>query len=152
MSRFTKKRILAISFFVAMPVIFGGLVYILFRSSSLLMFKWFDFVGILPVISTLRTTLNPIYPILPNWFLFSIPDALWVYSLTFFIGVIWYKGKPAQLFLFFIFSLLYGVLPEFLQQLNILPGSFDQTDLYFQFAASLIGVYSIHHYKKEAVW
>jgi hypothetical protein len=53
---------------------------------NMLMFEWFDSVGLLKFICRMRieTTF-----LLPNWVEYSLPDGLWIFSYSLYIGSIW---------------------------------------------------------------
>lgn len=64
------------------PLLFGGLIYVLFRSQSLIMFGWVNAIGMYELINLLRTYINANETLMPNWFIYSLPDGLWIYSFT----------------------------------------------------------------------
>ena len=93
-----------------LTLIIGGLIYILFRTDSLVMFKWFAALSLDKPIEYLRDSTLTVKNHLPDWFLFSLPDGLWIFSyITFELG---------QLF-------------------NIVPGTFDAIDLIFYIAGAV---------------
>lgn len=104
-------------------------MYICLRNSHLRMFQWFDFIGAGSLVSRLRFTAAPLQNVIPSWIQFSVPNALWVYSLTGFMALVWSdtdsRAKPFWLLL----GLLLGAGAEFGQALRIVPGSFDMIDL-----------------------
>ena len=67
---------------VISPLIIGGILYVVFRTKSLRMFGWFEFIGFNSEISFLRKYVSPLKSWLPSWVYFSLPDGLWVYSFT----------------------------------------------------------------------
>lgn len=114
-----------------LSLFFGGMIYILFRSSNLKMFKWFDKLGMNNVIDTLRINFMVLGENVPNWFKYSLPDGLWVFSYVCLLLMIWSdkKGKES---LFFIFIIpLIAFFSELGQIVNIVPGTFDITDIIF---------------------
>ena len=66
------------------PVTLGSFIYILFRSKHLLVFHWFNSLGLYPVILTARQYFN-IYEQIPAWLIYSLPNGLWAYSFMFLI-------------------------------------------------------------------
>ena len=108
---------------VLVPLLVGGLIYILFRNESLLMFNWFDNLGILEQIKELRAVLNPMKTILPNWVYYSLADGLWTYAFV-SAYLIYYK---IDYWLILPFLLSIGV--EILQYFQLFQGTFDVIDL-----------------------
>lgn len=142
-----KQKIINSGILIFLPILFGGLIYVLFRSTKLLMFRWFEFVGIMPLILHLRIH----HVTLPGWVLFSLPDALWVYSLTLFVGILWYNGNKKRLLIIFLFSLACGAGTECAQYFHLIPGYFDIIDLCFQILATVTAILSIHFLRKEPI-
>src|SRR5947209_17907 len=64
------------------PIFIGGFLYLIFRSQSLRMFQWVDYFGWTKFITNLRTETLPIKKNLPFWVYDSLPNALWVYSFS----------------------------------------------------------------------
>src|SRR6478736_3226330 len=62
----------------ALPVGLGGCIYVLWRSNSLFVFRWFEIAGLHPVIQRARLFTACARPHLPTWFIYSLPDATWV--------------------------------------------------------------------------
>src|SRR3990172_4353052 len=85
---------------VIIPLLIGGLICILFRADSLLMFRWFDTIGLGQTIKTARQLIG--HSNLPAWTVFSLPDALWIFSFTNFMLIIW-RDKFWGQSLFWIF-------------------------------------------------
>lgn len=116
------------------PVILGGLIYIIFRTEKLIMFCWFDYLHLTSEINIAKSFRNTYA--FPDWFIYSFPDGLWIFSYTAISLKIW-KSSMNQNSFFWILSIpVASILSEFLQFLNIIPGTFDFTDLLFY----LIGI------------
>ena len=108
---------------VLIPLLIGGLIYLLFRNESLIMFNWFDDLGLLEQIKELRATLKPMKSILPNWIYYSLADGLWTYAFV-SAYLIYYK---IDYWLILPFVLSIGV--EVLQYFQLFQGTFDVLDL-----------------------
>lgn len=114
----------------------GGLIYLIFRTERLIMFRWVEYLNLSDIITNLQK-ISTLY-ILPDWFKYSLPDGLWIYSYTAILLEIWKKTITKQN-VFWILSIpTTAVLSEFFQLLKILPGTFDLTDLTFYFVGILI--------------
>lgn len=116
-----------IIFFI--PVILGGLIYIIFRTEKLLMFQWFEDLSLSDKITTIQEFRN-IFAF-PDWIIYSLPDGLWMFSYTAISLEIW-KHSIMRQNIFWIFSIpIVAISSEFLQSFKIIPGTFDYIDLIF---------------------
>ena len=71
----TKNTIIGIA-----SIIFGGMIYVLWRKQTLLMFSWFDAMSLGIPIAILRDSASAYSSIMPRWFYFSLPNALWAFG------------------------------------------------------------------------
>lgn len=121
-----RKIRIAPSFF---PVIFGGFIYIIFRGEDLVMFRWFKYLNLSAVIAIIKN-FRDIFSF-PEWFIYSLPDGLWVFSYIAVSLEVWKYSFTKENF-FWIFSIpFFAVLSEFLQLFRIVPGTFDFIDIAF---------------------
>lgn len=109
-------------------LIIGGLIYVIFRSESLIMFSWFDKLGLSENIYSLRFGFgnNDIYP----WVIYNLPAALWLLAYLYVIDAIWYKHDNYKLYKPFLWLMPFiAFFSEFLQLLHVMPGTFDILDV-----------------------
>ncbi len=121
-----------------LPTLFGGMIYVLFRPLSLKMFDWFEFIGFMDPILSMRAA-SENYLFLPDWFYYALPDGLWTYAFTSSFILIWGQGSSLKYWL--AIPLYLSLIPEVLQFFNLLTGTFDWNDLLFQlfgFISSII--------------
>lgn len=106
---------------------FGGLIYIIYRDKSLLMFDWFNSIGISNEIDGLRNLFqgDGIY----GWVKYSLPDGLWIFSYMFLIDAIWDGERNIVSKWFLWFLPIVAILSECLQYFGLLPGVFDWMDM-----------------------
>jgi len=123
------KRQLFLSHILTLTL--GGLIYIAFRTDSLIMFKWFSNLSISQPIEVIREITLPFEEYLPNWFLFSLPDGLWVFSYVSLMLLIWNVELKRNNFLWIMFAPIIAVFSEIGQALKIVSGTFDILDLIF---------------------
>lgn len=119
-------------------LILGGLIYLTYRVKTLKMFRWLDNIGAHDVINSIRTNdfLQTIY--LPQWVKFSLPDALWIFSYTYFTMTVW-KFEITKSSAFWIFlAPIIGLFSEIGQLIGLIPGTFDFIDLIFLIAGLAI--------------
>lgn len=130
---------------IVLPIILGGFIYIAWRKDTLLMFSWFQHLGLGSFVFRLRVYLSPFYEHIPKFVLYCLPDGLWVYSLTFFMGWLW-KNSSKLAFMFWasIGSVL-GIGGELAQSFGIVQGCFELLDL---FACSVAAISAIYLVKK----
>jgi len=121
---------------VTVPLLVGGLIYILWRTDSLLMFHWFDSIGIDNTIKVARG-FTGIFN-LPQWIIFSLPDALWVFAFTNMMIIIWNHEISRQSFFWIISAPFIGIFSEIGQALGFVPGTYDSVDLLFILIASAL--------------
>jgi len=128
-SPIVKKKYVYFLIHILLPILLGGFIYILLRSSSLLMFQWFESIGILEIVLSFRNISIGLKTSVPSWFYYSLPDGLWVYSFTTAILLFGNDFKNIKYWLFI--PLVLGPLVEISQFFKLFPGTFDLTDLFF---------------------
>ena len=115
---------------VVTPIVAGAIIYILWRSPSLVVFAWIDAARMLPMAADLRHVAAPLRSLIPRPILFSAPDALWVYAATSAMvlnwrtarGGVWRSGWIAAA------AVLAGGA-EFGQAAHLVRGTFDVADV-----------------------
>ena len=122
----------------------GSMIYILFREKRLLMFKWFKFIKLDFVINFLRDSFYKYRIYIPKSVLFSLPDALWVYSFTMFLSI-YFKNKII-LSSIFVGSMIIEIL-----QLWFVTGTFDMYDVIYMFILYLIAMYFIEKIRRKKI-
>lgn len=114
---------------VLLPMVIGGLIYLLFRTDSLLMFDWAEQLSLTTLIVRARAAAAPLLPHVPAAVLFSAPDGAWVFSATSFFARLWHDG-PLWMRAGWI-----GIAPamaiggELGQIVGLVPGTFDVIDM-----------------------
>ena len=132
----TLRRHNRLTLTVILPLLIGGLIYILFRADSLLMFRWFDSIGLGQTIKSIRSSIGQ--PNLPSWTVFSLPDALWIFAFTNFMLIIWRDKFSGQSIPWIFIAPTIGLLSEIGQAFHLVRGTFDLTDLTLIVIASII--------------
>ncbi len=117
-----------------LPLLVAGLLYLAFRSTDLLMFKWLNAIGLHDSIEAYRGTLLSIKDNVPSWMYFSLPNALWVYAFTSSLIIIW-SNQVKVLRFWLLFPLLLGVIIELFQLVHFVRGTFDIVDLLLSLVA-----------------
>lgn len=101
------------------PLLIGGIIYIGFRTESLLMFKWFKYIGIIDFIKLYRNLVNKID--LPEFLIFSFPNGLWTFSFLMFINIT-ATNYIRKILLSFVIFITIGF--EMFQGIKLIPGTF----------------------------
>jgi len=118
------------------------MIYILFREKELLMFNWFNYLKLNFIIDFLRNNFYEHRIYIPKSILFSLPDALWVYSFTMFLSI--YFKNRIILSVIFVGSIITEIL-----QLWFVIGTSDIYDVIYMFALYLIAMYFIKKFEEE---
>lgn len=126
--------------FALAPILMGGAVYVLWRSPSLWMFKWFNTLGLASLVEFLRDGLGGFEDRLPRWIVYSWPDGSWGMSGVLFFAWIWRGSQSRARHVWIFLTPFIGIASEFAQWGRLLPGTFDQTDLALYCLATLAGV------------
>ena len=118
----------------------GGLLYISFRQDTLKMFSWFDSVNLSVAISELRLITLPLTDHLPNWFLYSLPDGLWLFSYLSILLAVWNNSISMHNIHWLLLVPAIAIVSEFGQLFGIVPGTFDIFDLTFYLGGTILPI------------
>jgi hypothetical protein len=121
-------------------LLLGGLVYISFRQDTLKMFRWFDSINLSAVISELRLLTLPLSDHLPNWFLYSLPDGLWICSYLSVLLVVWDNVISKHNIHWLLLVPMIAIFSEIGQLFKIVPGTFDILDLIFYLGGTVLPI------------
>jgi|WetSurMetagenome_2_1015567.scaffolds.fasta_scaffold277470_2 hypothetical protein len=116
----------------------GVFIYISSRSSNIFLNQWLASLSGGKILHVGQALFQHFH--LPGWVLYSLPDALWMSSLTMLILVIWDFKLYRQSIFWLMTAVLSGLLFEILQAFHILPGTFDTVDLIFLIGGALCPV------------
>ena len=135
----SKSYVVALIVECLTPVIVGGSIYLLFRPDSLLMFSWIEFAGFLPIVEQLRYSTASICEVMPSLVVYSLPNGLWCYALVRFFVLTW-RDEASFVQIVAFLAVFIAVLPEMLQGLHIIPGTFASEDLAISIVFSLLAL------------
>ena len=125
---------------VIFPLLVGTSIYTLWRSRQLLVFRWYEVVRLSGVVAFVRHAAHPFRRIIPPIVLYSIPDALWVYSFTAALALLWRNDSnslPRAGWLLLPSAL--GLAGEFGQAVHLVPGTFDFSDVLCYLVGGVLG-------------
>lgn len=138
------RIIRVIIFFI--PIMLGGVIYIIFRTEKLIMFHWFEYLSLSNEVNFIKTFKN-VYSF-PDWFIYNLPDGLWLCSYTAISLEIW-KHSITKQNIFWIFSIPFiTILSEIFQLFKIIPGTFDFIDIVFY----LFGIFFAYFISKIIIF
>ena len=121
-------------------ILSGGLIYVLFRQDSLKMFSWFESVNLSNSISEMRLFTLPLSIYLPDWFLYSLPDGLWLFSYVSFLLFVWGNVISKHNIHWVILVPLIAIFSELGQLIKVIPGTFDVVDLCSYFLGAVLPI------------
>ena len=133
------KKQKTIAFSVILPIALGTVNYLFYRNPNVVLFQWIDSLELLPFAMLVRQMIDRfISP--PDWFIFNLPAALWTYSFTSVLFLIWGSETKSRAFFPFLIPIVLALFSEILQLLIIIPGTFDIIDVIFYGLGSIIAV------------
>lgn len=100
---------------IALPVVFGIGIYILFRGVYLID----PYERFFPVLS-----FRP-----PDWFIYNLPDGLWLYALLHTLNLVWHEYGSIEWFIWLGIAVLLAISAEFFQEIQLISGTFDWRDI-----------------------
>jgi hypothetical protein len=136
-SRVKAHVVRSLALHVFLPVATGALIYVSWRSPTLLIFRWVRFCGMSGMLAKWRYAVLSGRPAFGDWVIFSLPDALWVYAVTACMSLIWRARRSWARRVWIAAGTVLGCGGEVLQQLGVVPGTYDPVDLLLSVAAAL---------------
>lgn len=125
----------------------GGMIYLLWRPQTLVMFSWCRSLGIWELVRQMREASASVKEVLPIWFIYSLPQALWCFSGLCCIHAIWNRKAGER---FWIAVVLLGSLSiEVMQFFHVISGSFDAVDFWLIILFYFLFEFSIQTFKGE---
>jgi hypothetical protein len=112
---------------IIIPIIIGSLIYILFRSKSILIFNYFKVLQLDLIIDSWRLKIKMYKPY--DWIVFCLPGGLWMYSYIYAIGLSWKNIIDKKNIIWYILPLFLAVSSEFCQYYKFIKGTFDWQDV-----------------------
>ncbi len=109
----------------AFLLLLGGCIYLIYRSTSLVMFTWVHFIGLDNILYSLRDSMQNYTP--PYFVLYCTPNMLWISSYLLLIDTLDLKYYSKMFWSLILPSI--AITFEFLQIWGIIPGTFDIWDL-----------------------
>mgnify|MGYP005990036975 CR=1 FL=1 len=121
-----------------LPLFFGIIIYVFFRNENIRAIEWLNSFDFTKQIALLRLPID--FLIAPEWFVYNLPDGLWIFSLTFLLLTIWNNDKSHQAKLWIAAPLVIAFSLEFGQLIGVGSGTFDLMDITFYFFGFILSV------------
>ena len=148
-----RKTAILISIFVVLPMIIGGMIYLLSRPTSIVMFSWLDNIGLETFTMNIRSMINA-KDFMNNWIIYNFPALLWSFSFTCFLGIIWNYNINLENIFILIIPMCLGIVTEVFQKTGVINGTFDKIDSMLYIIGGLLGfliIKIINHKTKISV-
>jgi hypothetical protein len=129
-----------------LSIILGGFIYIMFRTDSLVMFGWFEQLGISEYIHDLRGNGNISYTGAIRTFINTVPGGLWTFSYSVFLLLIWNMEINSRNVFYFIFIPVAAIASEIFQLTGIISGTFDYLDIISYMSGAMLPL--LIHFQK----
>lgn len=133
------KRVTFLFLYSFAPLLAGTLIYLLWRSDSLVVFRWLDVIGLSDFVTEVRENVGISATDLPEWIRFSMPDGLWVFAATTALGAVWLEDWRVESTLWIALPLALACLVEIGQATGHIDGTFSAIDVAAYFAGSVLG-------------
>jgi hypothetical protein len=130
-------------------LLLGGLIYILFRSNKLYVNKWLLNHTLGFELQSIRTYTLSIRDYLPEWLIYSLPDALWMLSLSTLTHNIWKDESKKNRIIWSLIPLMIAVSWEVAQGLKLIKGTFDWIDILFYGLVTITIIFNLKTTKDE---
>ena len=113
-----------------LSICIGGFIYICFRSQDLLMFRWFDYFRFSDDILGIRNFSQAFSFKISEWIIYSLPDGLWMFSITTIILYIWRNTINIKNLVWVIIMPIIAFFTEISQKYHLIKGTYDPNDLF----------------------
>lgn len=123
-----------------LALIFGGIIYMLFRASEPIFLSWTYTFGLGHWQNIARHHFLSLGPHLPKWFVYSLPNGLWAFGYALLITNIWSGSTSRTRYLWMATIPILVLGYELLQYPGIIPGTFCKQDIFLGVAGLIIGI------------
>jgi hypothetical protein len=122
-----------------LPVLIGAAIYVLWRSETLLVFRWIDLVGASDGVRDLRQIAGMFHP---NQLVRDcLPNGLWVFAFTAALRFVWGRQHTSKgVWAWICLPVAMALGGEFGQLVKFVPGTFDWIDVLATTAGFILAV------------
>ena len=127
---------------VLAPIASGATIYVLWRPTRLRVFSWLAQAGLGDAVTAARQRAAGLGERLPDWVLYTLPDALWAMALSAAMARIWREALRARgAWIWLAMGAVIGAGGEGLQWLGWLPGTADWADAVASLGGAGLGLW-----------
>ena len=151
-----RKNIVFSLFFILLPVVLSGSIYLFFRTTDTVIYQIFQVLFSSNNLDHIRTFLQHNLLTTPDWYIYNLPGGLWVFAFANFCFLL--LNRDTKKYYKTILFLLLGIVTslEILQMFKLTDGRFDTMDIIFYLIASfsslLIGTVRIQKLKYQPIF
>lgn len=114
---------------ILFPLLLGLFIYLVFRDSDNPFYKWASIIGASDNVDILKNLCSNLS--LPLWFIYSLPDGLWMFSCVLLMMTIWDYQINDDGLIWIVAAIVIGFIIEFTQMYFSKFGRFDWMDVIF---------------------
>ncbi|MBP6695956.1 MAG: hypothetical protein KA161_12565 [Saprospiraceae bacterium] len=136
-------------FLIIFAMAFGLFIYLVCRDIHTPFYNWTVLAGCSGIVDQARQLFSS--TLFPDWFIYSLPDGLWMFAFVLFTMAIWDFRFMGMGRIWIIFSVFLGISFEICQSFIQGMGTFDWVDMTFIFVGALIPILmftKLHIYEK----
>lgn len=119
---------------IMLSLCMGTFIYISLRSHDIFLNQWISLIfqqNVFP---------SSIHSFFPAWFLFSLPDGLWMFAFILSLLLIWNFKIDKESIPWISLAIFTGIFFEIGQLVNLIGGTYDLMDLTFILSASALPI------------
>lgn len=121
-----------------LSLVFGFLLYSITRSDNIPLLQWLSGFNEGRLLHFFQQSIQN--EDMPAWVIYSLPDALWMFSMVLVILMIWNFQLNRHSLQWIILAVFAGILFEISQKYHFVPGTFDVIDLIFILISAILPV------------
>jgi hypothetical protein len=137
----------AIVVHVLAPLLMGASVYVIHRSTDLLLWRWTTALGADDLLASLRTAASPIAASMPAIVSNLLPAISWSYAFVVAVGLVWVGAKKQRTYVGIVVATV--LASEAAQGVGLLPGTFDWQDVGAYLLGLSLGFVTLERYWNE---
>jgi len=113
--------------FLLAPIFFGALIYLFYRQPDFAIVEWLGLRASLE-----NWAVRDKLPNMPGWFVYNLPDGLWMFSFTYAVLMILkFPFRKKQDGFILLLPVLVSLIGEISQLCELVQGTFDFMDILF---------------------
>lgn len=123
-----------------LSVLLGGLIYVVWRPIPPAFITWIKNSEVRDLMSAMQQGIQQNIPVLPDWMVYSLPNAFWAFAYSYLLCNLWYRQNGWEKWLWVSTAPMLPIGWEVLQYFSVLPGTFCWLDLSLGLIGACIGI------------